>query len=83
VRDGDLIELNVTRAEANLLVDDSELSRRREAWKPQPPRYERGFGASTSHTLPRQIWDATSTLCTPELKHPNLRSLEPVNAMTN
>jgi dihydroxy-acid dehydratase len=28
-----------------LVVDDEELSRRRAAWKPAPPRYERGFGA--------------------------------------
>ncbi|HTD88054.1 MAG TPA: dihydroxy-acid dehydratase, partial [Candidatus Binatia bacterium] len=45
VRDGDLIELSVTRRKLDLLIDDGELSRRREAWQPQPPRYERGFGA--------------------------------------
>jgi dihydroxy-acid dehydratase len=45
VRDGDPIELSVTKRRLDLLVDERELSRRREAWKPQPPRYERGFGA--------------------------------------
>ena len=45
VRDGDLIELSVTKRKLELLVDDGELSRRRESWQPQPPRYQRGFGA--------------------------------------
>jgi dihydroxy-acid dehydratase len=35
----------VTSRKLDLLIDDQELSRRREGWKPQPPRYERGFGA--------------------------------------
>jgi len=26
-------------------VDDDELSRRRAAWQPPPPRFERGYGA--------------------------------------
>ena len=43
--DGDLIELDVTREELNLLVDDDELARRRAQWRPEPPRYTRGFGA--------------------------------------
>jgi dihydroxy-acid dehydratase len=45
VRDGDLIELSVTKRKLDLLVDDRELSRRREEWKARPPHYERGFGA--------------------------------------
>ena len=45
VRDGDLIELSVSKRKLDLLVDDRELSRRREAWQPPPTRYERGFGA--------------------------------------
>ncbi|HYW72166.1 MAG TPA: L-arabinonate dehydratase [Pyrinomonadaceae bacterium] len=45
VRDGDLIELSVSKRKLNLLIDDDELARRRAAWKPQPPRYQRGFGA--------------------------------------
>jgi dihydroxy-acid dehydratase len=45
VRDGDLIDLDVSARRLDLLVDDDELARRRETWKPSPPRYERGFGA--------------------------------------
>ena len=45
VRNGDLIEMSVARRKLELLVDESELTRRRQAWQPQPPRYERGFGA--------------------------------------
>jgi dihydroxy-acid dehydratase len=45
VRDGDFIELDVTARKLELHVDDVELSKRREAWKPAPPKYERGFGA--------------------------------------
>jgi dihydroxy-acid dehydratase len=45
VRDGDLVELDVTTRKLNLSVDDDELTRRREQWKPGPPKYNRGFGA--------------------------------------
>jgi dihydroxy-acid dehydratase len=45
VRTGDLIELDVGRRALNLRVADDELSRRRAAWTPPPPRYERGYGA--------------------------------------
>ena len=45
VQDGDLIDLDVAARKLELVVDDEELSRRRAAWKPAPPRYERGFGA--------------------------------------
>ena len=45
VCDDDLIELDVSGRKLELLVDDEEISRRRDSWKPAPPRYERGFGA--------------------------------------
>jgi dihydroxy-acid dehydratase len=45
VRDGDLIELDVTARRLELKVPDDELARRRAAWKQPPPRYTRGFGA--------------------------------------
>ena len=45
VQDGDLIELDIPSRKLNLKVSDAELARRRAAWKPAPPRYERGFGA--------------------------------------
>jgi dihydroxy-acid dehydratase len=45
VRDGDLIELDVAKRKLSLGVDNDELARRREQWRPGPPRYTRGFGA--------------------------------------
>jgi dihydroxy-acid dehydratase len=45
VRDGDLIELDVSNRKLNLNVSDSELAARRAEWKQPPPRYTRGFGA--------------------------------------
>ncbi|MFL5095717.1 MAG: dihydroxy-acid dehydratase, partial [Xanthobacteraceae bacterium] len=32
----------------HLHVSDEELARRRAAWRPPPPRYERGYGAMFS-----------------------------------
>lgn len=45
VRDGDEIELDVTKRKLELLVSEEELQRRRSSWKPAPPHYTRGFGA--------------------------------------
>ena len=45
VRDGDVIELDVPGRKLTLNVSDAELARRRAAWKPPAPRYERGYGA--------------------------------------
>ncbi len=45
VRTGDEIEVDVARRMLHLHVSDEELARRREEWKPLPPRYERGYGA--------------------------------------
>jgi dihydroxy-acid dehydratase len=45
VRDGDMIELDVASRRLMLLVDETELARRRAAWTPPPPRYGRGYGA--------------------------------------
>ena len=44
VRDGDEIELDVPRRTLSLRVDDAELARRKEAWRPRPPHYTRGYG---------------------------------------
>jgi dihydroxy-acid dehydratase len=46
VRDGDLIELDVTARKLELKVSESELAKRRAAWKPRAPHYERGYGAA-------------------------------------
>ncbi len=45
VRSGDLIALDVPRRRLDLLVDEAELRRRQEAWRPPSPRYARGYGA--------------------------------------
>ena len=42
VADGDRVVLDVPNRRLDLLVDDAELDRRRAAWRPLPPRYERG-----------------------------------------
>jgi len=44
VRDGDEIELDVPKRTLTLRVSDDELARRRAAWKPRPPHFERGYG---------------------------------------
>ena len=45
VRTGDLVTLDVEARTLNLEVDDAELARRREAWQPPAPTFERGYGA--------------------------------------
>ncbi len=42
VADGDLVTLDVPNRRLDLHVDAGELDRRRSAWRPLPPRYERG-----------------------------------------
>jgi L-arabonate dehydrase len=44
VRDGDEIELDVPRRTLTLRVADDELARRRAAWTPRPPHFDRGYG---------------------------------------
>ena len=44
VETGDAIEVDVAKRSIHLAVSDEELARRRAAWKPLPPRYERGYG---------------------------------------
>ncbi len=43
VRNGDLISLDLEARTLSLLVDDDELARRREAWRPEPPLASRGY----------------------------------------
>jgi dihydroxy-acid dehydratase len=45
VEDGDIIELDVGARRLNVKVDDDELAKRRADWKPEPPKYPRGYGA--------------------------------------
>jgi len=45
VSTGDLVTLDVPRRLLSLDVPSDELARRRAAWQPPAPRYERGYGA--------------------------------------
>ncbi|TYC99574.1 dihydroxy-acid dehydratase [Arthrobacter echini] len=42
VRDGDRIRVDIAAKSFDLLVDESELARRREGWEPLPARYTKG-----------------------------------------
>jgi dihydroxy-acid dehydratase len=44
VRTGDRIRVDVPARSIHLEVTDDELARRKAAWVPPPPRYERGYG---------------------------------------
>ncbi len=44
VRNGDRITVDVAGRSINLDISAEELARRRAAWKPPAPRYERGYG---------------------------------------
>jgi dihydroxy-acid dehydratase len=44
VKTGDRITVDVPARTIHLEVDDAELARRRAAWSPPPPRYQRGYG---------------------------------------
>ncbi|HRO59839.1 MAG TPA: L-arabinonate dehydratase [Burkholderiaceae bacterium] len=44
LRTGDTISVDVPARRIHLEVSDEELARRRAAWTPPPPRYERGYG---------------------------------------
>ena len=41
---GDIVELDVPARTLNLKVSDAELAKRRAAWKPNPQKFERGYG---------------------------------------
>ena len=42
VRDGDKIKVDVANLSLDLLVDEAEMSKRRQGWQPNPPRYTSG-----------------------------------------
>jgi len=44
VRTGDRITIDVPQRSITLNVPPAEMAKRRAEWKPQPPRYERGYG---------------------------------------
>jgi len=41
---GDKIRININERRIDMLVDDDELARRREAWTPPAPKFQRGYG---------------------------------------
>lgn len=51
VRDGDLIRVDIAARTLDLLVDEAELSSRRQDWEPLPPRYTRGVLAKYSRLV--------------------------------
>jgi dihydroxyacid dehydratase/phosphogluconate dehydratase len=51
VQTGDEIEVDVAARSIHLDVSEEELSRRRAAWKPPPPKYSRGYGAMYSQHI--------------------------------
>jgi dihydroxy-acid dehydratase len=51
VHEGDEIEVDVPGRRLALAVDEAELARRRAAWRPPAPRYERGYGAMFSRHI--------------------------------
>jgi len=44
LQNGDLVEMDVPNRSLNMLVDDVEIERRRSAWVPPKPHYQRGYG---------------------------------------
>jgi dihydroxy-acid dehydratase len=44
LRTGDIVRLDLANRRLDMLVADDELERRRSAWKPQEPRFQRGWG---------------------------------------
>jgi len=44
LRTGDIVTIDVPARSIRMEVSDEELARRRAAWTPPPPRYERGYG---------------------------------------
>ncbi|MFD5831371.1 L-arabinonate dehydratase [Lentzea sp. NPDC060358] len=51
VRDGDLVTLDVAARVLRVEVSDEEMARRRAAWAPPPPKFERGYGALYSEHI--------------------------------
>jgi L-arabonate dehydrase len=43
VHDGDMIELDVEKRRLHLDISDAEMAKRRQAWRPPPPAYDRGY----------------------------------------
>jgi dihydroxy-acid dehydratase len=48
LKDGDVIELDVENRILQVRLSDEELERRRQAWTPPAPHFDRGYGAMFS-----------------------------------
>jgi dihydroxy-acid dehydratase len=44
LKTGDIVKLDVPNRTLDMLVDEEELEKRRAAWTPPEPRFERGYG---------------------------------------
>ncbi len=44
LQNGDIVSLDIPNRKLEMEVDDDELARRRDAWTPPKPRYDRGYG---------------------------------------
>ncbi|OWT62053.1 L-arabinonate dehydratase [Candidimonas nitroreducens] len=44
LKTGDIVRLDLANRRLDMLVDDAEIARRRAAWTPPQPRFERGWG---------------------------------------
>jgi dihydroxy-acid dehydratase len=51
VQEGDRIKIDIPGKTLTLLVDESELARRREAWRPREPRIKHGYAARYSRMV--------------------------------
>jgi dihydroxy-acid dehydratase len=62
VRDGDRIRIDVAGRAIDVLVDEAELTSRREGWRPLPPRYTRGVLAKYARTVSSAALGATTSV---------------------
>ncbi|MFU8839950.1 MAG: dihydroxy-acid dehydratase [Nitriliruptoraceae bacterium] len=62
VRDGDRIRIDVPNRTMDLLVDEAELTARRDGWEPLPPRYTRGVLAKYARTVSSAAVGATTAV---------------------
>lgn len=44
LKTGDIVKIDIPNRTIDMLVDDDELARRRAAWTPPAPKFERGYG---------------------------------------
>jgi dihydroxy-acid dehydratase len=65
VQEGDEIVLDVPTRTLDLLVDETELERRRQAWNPPPPRYTAGALEKYARTVSSSALGAVTTNAPP------------------